>query len=362
MPAGCGELLGSSAHRRRDLPPPEGHPPRARALHTRRRRGRLRTRPRPRPTRHAGDPRGRRTGRTSRQGRARADPATSELSSTAATAWSARVGRSTRRDDRSGPICARPIRSCRSRTVSVRSDWAGWAGRGRLGDRLQLVGDDLFVTNVDFLQRGHRRRRRQRDPRQGQPDRHPLGDARRTEPGRPATPPSSLTARARPRMRRSPTSRSRPVRVRSRPAPARSDRVASTTSSCGSRRSWARPAIPRVVGISARSIVTARRRTKIVATIGPASSSPEMLAALIEADGRRPAQHVARDACRPRARAARVREAEEAAGRPIALIADLQGPKLRVEISTHRCASPAASVSSPARTSLATTTSRSRQR
>jgi len=34
-------------------------------------------------------------------------------------------------------------------------DWAGWeALTGQLGDRLQLVGDDLFVTNVERLQRG----------------------------------------------------------------------------------------------------------------------------------------------------------------------------------------------------------------
>jgi enolase len=34
-------------------------------------------------------------------------------------------------------------------------DWAGWkAMTDRLGDRLQLVGDDLFVTNVERLQRG----------------------------------------------------------------------------------------------------------------------------------------------------------------------------------------------------------------
>jgi enolase len=35
------------------------------------------------------------------------------------------------------------------------NDWAGWQTlTDRLGGRLQLVGDDLFVTNVDFLQRG----------------------------------------------------------------------------------------------------------------------------------------------------------------------------------------------------------------
>jgi enolase len=35
------------------------------------------------------------------------------------------------------------------------SDWATWQTlTDRLGGRLQLVGDDLFVTNVDFLRRG----------------------------------------------------------------------------------------------------------------------------------------------------------------------------------------------------------------
>jgi enolase len=35
------------------------------------------------------------------------------------------------------------------------SDWAGWQTlTDRLGGRLQLVGDDLFVTNVEFLRRG----------------------------------------------------------------------------------------------------------------------------------------------------------------------------------------------------------------
>jgi enolase len=34
-------------------------------------------------------------------------------------------------------------------------DWEGWAGMtAALGDRVQLVGDDLFVTNVERLQRG----------------------------------------------------------------------------------------------------------------------------------------------------------------------------------------------------------------
>jgi enolase len=34
-------------------------------------------------------------------------------------------------------------------------DWDGWAAlTAALGDRVQLVGDDLFVTNVERLQRG----------------------------------------------------------------------------------------------------------------------------------------------------------------------------------------------------------------
>jgi pyruvate kinase len=73
------------------------------------------------------------------------------------------------------------------------------------------------------------------------------------------------------------------------------------------------------------------RRTKIVATIGPASSSDEVLARLLEAgmDGARlnfshgtHDDHVAG--------AARIREAQAALRRPLALIADLQGPKLRI--------------------------------
>ncbi len=73
------------------------------------------------------------------------------------------------------------------------------------------------------------------------------------------------------------------------------------------------------------------RRTKIVATIGPASSSPEAIAALIEAgiDGARlNMSHGTQE--NHAVSAERLREAEAAAGRPIALIADLQGPKLRI--------------------------------
>ncbi|MDQ3067682.1 MAG: pyruvate kinase [Actinomycetota bacterium] len=72
------------------------------------------------------------------------------------------------------------------------------------------------------------------------------------------------------------------------------------------------------------------RRTKIVATIGPASSSPEMLQALMpEIDGARlNFSHGTHDDHALWARA--IRDVQAKTGHPVALIADLQGPKLRV--------------------------------
>ena len=38
------------------------------------------------------------------------------------------------------------------------NDWDGWKKlTARLGEKIQLVGDDLFVTNVEFLRKGNRR-------------------------------------------------------------------------------------------------------------------------------------------------------------------------------------------------------------
>jgi pyruvate kinase len=73
------------------------------------------------------------------------------------------------------------------------------------------------------------------------------------------------------------------------------------------------------------------RRTKIVATIGPSCSSPDRLDALVAAGmdaARLNLSHGTHDDHRERADL--VREAQERAGRPIALIGDLQGPKIRV--------------------------------
>jgi pyruvate kinase len=74
-----------------------------------------------------------------------------------------------------------------------------------------------------------------------------------------------------------------------------------------------------------------RRRTKIVATIGPASSDEETVDRLVEAGmdaARLNFSHGTHEEHADRARL--VRAAQERFGRPIALIADLQGPKLRV--------------------------------
>ncbi len=73
------------------------------------------------------------------------------------------------------------------------------------------------------------------------------------------------------------------------------------------------------------------RHTKIVATLGPASSDPQVLERMIRAgvdvvrlnfSHGKPEDHVAR--------ATAVREAAARVGRPVGILADLQGPKIRV--------------------------------
>jgi len=73
------------------------------------------------------------------------------------------------------------------------------------------------------------------------------------------------------------------------------------------------------------------RKSKIVATLGPASSSPEMVRALVAAGAdvfRLNFSHGSHDDHRKRA--GLVRALEREMKRPIALLADLQGPKLRI--------------------------------
>jgi pyruvate kinase len=73
------------------------------------------------------------------------------------------------------------------------------------------------------------------------------------------------------------------------------------------------------------------RRTKVVATLGPASGNPTMIARLFEAGAdvfRINMSHSSHD--RLRELVAMIRAVESARSRPIGILVDLQGPKLRV--------------------------------
>ncbi|HWM46246.1 MAG TPA: pyruvate kinase [Xanthobacteraceae bacterium] len=74
-----------------------------------------------------------------------------------------------------------------------------------------------------------------------------------------------------------------------------------------------------------------QRRTKILATLGPASSDPETIGQLFDAGAdvfRINMSHTQPD--RMRTLVAAIRAVEEQRGRPIGVLVDLQGPKLRI--------------------------------
>ena len=73
------------------------------------------------------------------------------------------------------------------------------------------------------------------------------------------------------------------------------------------------------------------RRTKIVATIGPASRDPEVLVRMVEAGMDVARLNFSHGTAELHAETAqRVREAAGRAGRPVAILQDLPGPKLRI--------------------------------
>jgi len=77
-----------------------------------------------------------------------------------------------------------PIRSLEDGLAE--NDWDGWKKlTDAIGDKVQLVGDDLFVTKRQVPQEGHRHQDRQLDPREGQPDRNPQRNLQQREPGHP---------------------------------------------------------------------------------------------------------------------------------------------------------------------------------
>ncbi len=83
--------------------------------------------------------------------------------------------------------------------------------------------------------------------------------------------------------------------------------------------------------MSARIKIRRRRRTKIIATLGPASSNPDMLARLFQAGAdvfRLNFSHGTHDD--HAALFAMIRDMEKKFDRPIGILADVQGPKLRV--------------------------------
>src|SRR6266576_5972450 len=73
------------------------------------------------------------------------------------------------------------------------------------------------------------------------------------------------------------------------------------------------------------------RRTKIVATIGPACSTPQKVRELVDAGMDAARLNLSHGTHEDHAaRAQLVRDVQEEVGRPLALIGDLQGPKFRI--------------------------------
>ena len=73
------------------------------------------------------------------------------------------------------------------------------------------------------------------------------------------------------------------------------------------------------------------RHTKIVATLGPASSSPEILESMVHAGIDVVRMNFSHGTAEDHvARAAAIREASARARRPVGILADLQGPKIRI--------------------------------
>jgi pyruvate kinase len=77
------------------------------------------------------------------------------------------------------------------------------------------------------------------------------------------------------------------------------------------------------------------RRAKIVCTIGPATANPERMRGLVEAGMDVARLNFSHGAHADHERAYRmVREASDRTGRAVAILADLQGPKIRLRTFT----------------------------
>ena len=138
-------------------------------------------------------------------------------------------------------LCAKwPIRSIEDGLAE--DDWAGWQKlTAELGEQGATGRRRSVCHQHTTAARGHRQGGRQQHTHQGQPDRHADRNAGRHRVGPPQRlhQRSSAIAAARPRTRRSPTSRWPPTPARSRPArPAARIGLPSTTNCCGSKKTW----------------------------------------------------------------------------------------------------------------------------
>jgi pyruvate kinase len=123
--------------------------------------------------------------------------------------------------------------------------------------------------------------------------------------------------------------------VSDRRAAAQAQGVPNVTISSAAVTTSVRGRTPLASASTARLGETLERRTKIVATLGPATDAPGVLDALVAAGldcARLNCSHGTADDLLRRARA--VRAAAGRAGRPLALMFDLQGPKLRLAADT----------------------------
>src|SRR3954447_25794139 len=94
--------------------------------------------------------------------------------------------------------------------------------------------------------------------------------------------------------------------------------------------SWS-PELIREPFMAVRPKLHRRRRTKIIATLGPSSSSPDVMGRLFQAGAdvfRLNFSHGTHE--EHAARFAMIRDLEVKFDRPIGILADVQGPKLRV--------------------------------
>ena len=220
-------------------------------------------------------------------------------------------------------------------------DWEAWTKLTReLGERVQLVGRRPLRDEPGAAAPRDRERRRQLDPRQGQPDRN----ADRDDRGGPARSGERVHGRDVAPVGRDGGHDDRRPRGGARHGADQDGCAGAFRPRCEvqpapANRRGARPSsrLSGLVGVSARrprlaclTMALEPRRTKIVATIGPASSSPQVLEQLVQTiDGAR--LNFSHGTHEMHAEtAAAIRAAQEQVGRPVAIIADLQGPKLRV--------------------------------